>query len=151
MEYRNTTNIPTALVAVIAAHAVESVAQGIELNVLELVNKKEGLTCGQFGWYFPIEKRVKLIVPTFWHPHSYRLRYLGAMHFLADRVEWIVSVLSHEMRHAWQWQMTQGEQRGRFMASKNLREYDAEFSQARAVMMWREKVNAARAAHSIKE
>lgn len=132
MEYRNTTNIPTELVKVVIAFSAD---KDIELKRLELRNKELGILHGQFGWYFRNEKKIRLIVPQQIPQagYNYKLRYLGKRIYIKDRIDFVVTVLAHELRHAWQMQLHPLEYQ-----CVIAKEYDAERYQYEILEKWRE-------------
>lgn len=138
---RNSTNIPDKLVAAIVAFVIPpDTLDGVSEIVVK--NKQRGKIRGQWGWYFSSDKKVVIIVPrkisaryTFTKKYSKRKLSIGS------RAEFLVAVLAHELRHAWQfkhWAEPSGftwkleyNQMGKWA-----REVDAEIYEADTLLKW---------------
>jgi hypothetical protein len=134
MELRNTTDIPTELLKVVIQFAGQ---QGIIIKSIKLRNKAEGKESrGNWGMYYH-DKRISLTVPTK-IPEcgiTTKLTYCGKYITIRNRVEFIVAVLAHELRHAYQMQV----EGLKFLnACHAAKEYDAEIYEYETLMKWRE-------------
>jgi hypothetical protein len=133
---RNTTDIPNRLIEIAVAFSIQ---EGVDIKEIVIKNKKDGKTHGQWGWYFPNEKRVVLIVPQSIPEHGVRcpLKYSGLMVRVMTRAEFVIAVMAHELRHGWQWQIASNS----FKLSKPLRERDAEQYEYGMLAKWRAQFN----------
>jgi hypothetical protein len=134
VEYKNTTDIPIELIKVVIQF---NAIKGIELKSIKIRNKKEGLTSGNYGLYYH-SKRISLTVPPVMNnPISMKLVHCGKYITIRDRIEFVVAVLSHELRHAWQFQV----EGLKFLnACSQAKEYDAEMYEYETLMKWRELI-----------
>ena len=135
MEYRNTTDIPLELIKVVIQF---NNIQGIELKSIKIRNKAEGLTHGNFGMYYH-SRKITLTVPTKIPDCGISLKMLNCGKYITirDRVEFVVAVLSHELRHAYQMQV----EGLKFLnACSAAKEYDAEMYEIEMLNKWRELV-----------
>lgn len=146
---RNTTDIPDSLIAFAVAFSIEA---GVEINEIIVKNKAEGVTRGQWGWYFVDEKRVVLIVPrevnlllTF----GFRQKYSKRDCIIKTRAEFVIAVMAHELRHAAQYQLNFTKWAGDIMNVP--RELDAEhFEYNQLLKFHREYGDVQRAASKVK-
>lgn len=136
MELRNTTDIPSRLIEIAVAFSIQ---ENVEINEIVIKNKQEGISHGQWGWYFPTDKKVVLIVPQSIPSHGVkaRLKYCGLSMQVMTRAEFVIAVMAHELRHAWQWQASGS---GAYKLSKPLRERDAEQYEYGMLAKWRQKM-----------
>ncbi|MBA2706060.1 MAG: hypothetical protein H0U60_19655 [Blastocatellia bacterium] len=109
MIINNTTDMPMPLVRIALRHALDCLPDkgaGIELESVTIRNKMEGKVSGQWGWYKPQSKQIVVIVPREM-PHGYKIHLKHARQYLTinTRVEFLIAVVAHEMKHAHQWQV----------------------------------------------
>jgi hypothetical protein len=133
---RNTTDIPNRLIEIAVAFSIQ---EGVDIKEIVIKNKKDGKTHGQWGWYFPNEKRVVLIVPQSIPEHGVRcpLKYSGLHIRVMTRAEFVIAVTAHELRHGWQYQCASTA----YKLSKPLRERDAEQYEYGMLAKWRAQFN----------
>ena len=100
MIIRNTTDIPDKLIAIAYAFGAQ---ENIVIDELIVKNKKKGKVHGQWGWYIAAHRKIIIIVP-----RVIDMTYHGRKPFtklpsvISNRAEFLVSVLAHELRHAYQ-------------------------------------------------
>lgn len=135
IRFRNSTDIPDKIIAVAVARALSALPRGNEIEIDEIVikNKKDGKEFGQWGWYFPGQKRIVLIVPRTWTSRTVRKRYLNVGMVLHTRYDFVIAVMAHELRHAWQYQIDGAE---KWKASRFAREVDAEMFESQQIREW---------------
>lgn len=129
---QNSSDLPDVLVLVTFAHSLQP---GVEISSITLCQKRMGLHTGNWGKYYAgREKAITLCVPTITPPtvHRKHARYLLTC---ADRVEWLVATLAHELRHGWQHQVAG------WSMTYNIRdlERDAEGYERLQLELWRRK------------
>lgn len=146
---RNTTNIPDKLVAIAAAFALEGLRdeQGNLPPVAEIIikNKRHGKVGGQWGWYYHGDNRVVVIVPRkISRAYTTRLKYCRKNITFSSRAEFLVMLLAHEMRHAWQyahWNTPASKWRlERDRLGKLAREVDAEMYELATLRRWKHEI-----------
>lgn len=132
MRVNNTTDIPNQLIAIAVAFCI---AEGVEIDEIVVKNKMEGRITGQWGWYFPKDRRVVLIVPReIKHTYSGRTQYAGLPFKMESRSEFLIMIMAHELHHAYQHQV-QHEAMGR--VNKVRHEVEAECEQIAVLNKWR--------------
>jgi hypothetical protein len=150
MRYNNTTDIPDNWVIAAYRHAIQP---NVSINEVELRNKKEGIQHGRLGAYYNWNKSIRLVVPRIDVPQTYNLTYSKRTIHIANRMEFVVAVLAHELRHAWQWQASNDMEyfSGPLSAQTLKKELDAETYELERLKSWRimfgEVANQAFAAH----
>lgn len=134
MEFHNTTDIPIDLIKVVIAFSAQP---GIEIKSIKLRNKKEGLRTGNFGMYYH-NKHISLTIPPIIdNPICYKLANCGKYIAIRNRIEFVVYVMAHELRHAYQFQVKGLEFLNACSAAK---EYDAEMYGFQTLERWRDLV-----------
>lgn len=138
MEYRNTTDIPNRLIEIAVAFSIQ---ENVMIHELTIKNKQDGIMHGRYGWYYPTDEKVVLVVPPSIPSIGIRRtgKYSGLRFTYMTRAEFVVGVMAHELRHAWQWQ---GSGNGAYRMSKPLRERDAEQYEYGMLAKWRHMVAA---------
>ncbi len=137
----NTTNIPDKLVAIMVAFAMPPDCAEF-ISCIRVKNKMRDKVRGQWGWYYPSDGTVVIIVPrVIKHQHMHTRRYSHTTIVINSRAEFLVAVLAHEMRHAWQqknwntelskWKLAPG------YMGKYAREFDAEMYEIQALDRWK--------------
>lgn len=137
---RNTTNIPDRLVAIAAAFAIPPGCPTV--SRITIKNKRHGKVMGQWGWFYPDDNHVIVIVPRkITRVHTIRLKFSKKETRISSRAEFLVRVLAHEMRHAWQyanWNTPSMKWRlERTRVGKYAREVDAELYEIDTIRRWR--------------
>ena len=136
MYYKNTTNIPDQLVGIIANFVMP---EGIDITEIILRNKQAGSINGNWGMYYPLNRKITLTVPQeikgFKDLRSHRREWVE----IRNRTEFVVMVMAHEMRHAWQYQKSGWSHT--FLNNKIPKEYDAETYEADMLDKWRLFIN----------
>ena len=138
MLLRNSTDIPPILVRYIYNYVKPKGMSDPEL--IHIKNKARGIYHGQYGWYYPKDKRVVLIVPPDFNGKVIRerMKYSKLYIEVRSRVEYLVTIMAHELRHHWQheewdgWRMDYKKKEGRWC-----REVDAETYQLMMLKRWR--------------
>lgn len=134
----NTTDFPNQLVAIMY-DVISKDLDGVQVSSITLRNKQNGLTRGNWGMYYGRENRITLnVFRDVSYPYTGRTPYLKLERTYHTRAEWLISVLAHEMRHAYQAKLYQG-QLTRMHAARL--ECDAELYERKAIGMWNEFVN----------
>ena len=134
MEYRNTTDIPLDLIKVAIQFAGQS---GVEIKRIEVRNKEEGIYHGDYGKYYEQSKKIRLIVPPVMNkPIQMKLRHFGKHITFQNRIEFVVAVMAHELRHGYQYQVM-----GMEFACTAAKEYDAEKYEWEKLNEWRQIAN----------
>ena len=136
MEFHNTTDIPIELVKCVIAFAAQD---GIMLKSIKLRNKAEGKECrGNWGMYYH-DRRITLTIPTKIPDCGIttKLVHCGKYITIRNRIEFVVAVLAHELRHAWQMQVKGLEYLNACSAAK---EFDAEMYEYLILEQWRDLV-----------
>jgi len=140
---RNTTNIPDRLVAIAAAFAMPPDCPPIACITVK--NKRRGKIGGQWGWFYPDDNQVITIIPRrITRTHDFKLRYTKKRIRFSTRAEFLVHIMAHELRHAWQWKhwntpaMKWRLERTR--VGKYAREVDAEIYQMQILRKWQHEI-----------
>lgn len=140
---RNTTNVPDRLVAIAAAFAMPPDCPPIACIVIK--NKRRDKIGGQWGWFYPSDNQVMVIVPRrITKTHEFKLRYTKKKVRFSSRAEFLVMLMAHELRHAWQWKhwntpaMKWRLERTR--VGKYAQEVDAEMYQMAILRKWQHEV-----------
>lgn len=128
----NTTNIPNKLVEIAMAF---SMPVGVEISSISLRNKIAGKLSGNWGRYYAADKSITLCIPNVIDKFPTKLRHYGLYYTLASRSEFIVSVIAHELRHAWQFQIS-GWSKDALQSVSNI-EWDAEKYEYEQLEKWR--------------
>lgn len=132
MEFHNTTDIPIELVKVVIAFSAQP---GIEIKSITLRNKAVGLQHGNFGMYYH-DRRITLTIPPIMNnPINMKLVHCGKYITIRNRIEFVVAVLAHELRHAYQFQVKGLEYLNACSAAK---EFDAEMYEYLILERWRQ-------------
>ena len=143
MLMRNTTSVPDKLIEIAVAFSIQ---ENIALSEIVIKNKQAGVMHGQMGWYYPTDKKVVIIVPPniseVWGMKM-RGKYTHLQMSVGSRAEFIVSVMAHELRHAWQHQAS-GQWDTLYINNKQLKERDAEHYQYGMLAKWRRMVETAK-------
>lgn len=105
----------------------------IKLGEIVVKDKLRDNHYGRYGWYMPTDKRVCVMIPETVNNIRHDLKYSGLTLFYHTRVELMVAVMAHELRHAWQFQHHEA----RFKPCKALRERDAEQYMYGMLAKWR--------------
>lgn len=138
MLLRNDTNIPDKLIEIAIAFSIQ---ENIALSEIVIKNKRAGVLHGQMGWYYPTDKKVAIIVPPV-ISEIFGMQMRGNVTHLNQtvysRAEFVVAVLAHELRHAWQYQASGKAEM--YQRSKNISERDAENYQYGMLARWRRMV-----------
>lgn len=143
--YRNTTDLPDRLVQLAIEHNLR-LLPGIEIDALILRNKKKGSARGNWGKYYSSRKTITLNVPRRLSTFADKRPYTKRTTILNNRVEWLVMVMAHEMRHAYQYQVDATSSgsalnvRGpgnMLLSNKRWKETDAELFEDRSLKAWR--------------
>lgn len=132
MYYKNTTNIPDQLVGIIANFVMPD---GIDISEIILRNKQAGSIGGNWGKYYPMTRKITLVVPQEIKGFKDLRKHRREWTEIRNRTEFVVMVMAHEMRHAWQYQKSGWSQR--FLQSTAAMEYDAETYEAEMLDKWR--------------
>jgi hypothetical protein len=138
MLLRNMTNVPDKLIEIAVAFSIQ---ENIALSEIVIKNKQAGIMHGQLGWYYPTDKKVVVIVPPeiseiFGMSTGGRYTHLNMKVF--SRAEFIVAVMAHELRHAWQYQASGNPQM--YARSRGMCERDAEQYQYGMLAKWRRMI-----------
>lgn len=137
---RNLTDMPDALVTMAIAHGLQD---GVELCEVLIKNKNAGMS-GRWGTYWSgSERKVVITLPRAMTTHVVRNSRLGLKYTIDSRVEFLVTVMAHELRHAYQHQVYKWDMA---RMSKRLLEADAENWEYTSLMRWREKLTQMRKA-----
>lgn len=131
MRFRNTTDIPDQLIAIAVAFSIQ---QGVEIDEIVVKNKAEGKTHGQWGWYFSHNRKVVLIVPQVVTKLTGRQKYTRRPYYMTSRTEFLIAIMAHELRHAYQHQILK-EHMG--VANRARHELDAERYETQKLNDWR--------------
>lgn len=132
MEYRNTTDIPNRLIEIAVAFSIQD---GVNVEEIVIKNKTADILHGKFGWYHPVDEKIVLVVPPVMaKPITHLMGYSGLKCHFESRSDFVVAVMAHELRHAWQWQAA-GNQA--YKLSKALRERDAEQYEYGILAKWK--------------
>jgi hypothetical protein len=136
----NTTDVPMTLVRVAIRHALDNLPDkgaGIEIDEVIVRNKAEGKTFGQWGWYFPASRKIVVIVPRVIAAQGLlmKLKHCHQNITIKSRVEFLVTVMAHEMRHAYQYQVSKYCTKDS-RSNHYYRERDAELYEVLAWMEW---------------
>jgi hypothetical protein len=129
----NTTDIPDKLVAISVAYSIQV---GVEISSITLTNKRERYVHGNWGRYFPLSREITLNVPRQLFVFCSAQPYSGRMITCKSRAEWLVRVMAHELRHAFQFQI-QKINIGLTLENRRWRELDCESYEEQQVMRWR--------------
>jgi len=140
---RNTTDIPDRLVAIAAAFAFPPDCPPIARITIK--NKRRGKVKGQWGWFYPGENHVIVIVPRkISRTYEFKLRFSRKSVRFSSRAEFLVMILAHEMRHAWQqanWTSPSMKWRlDRTRVGKYAREVDAEMYEKEMLRKWQHEI-----------
>ena len=138
MLLRNMTNVPDKLIEIAVAFSIQ---ENIALSEIVIKNKQAGVMHGQMGWYYPTDKKVAIIVPPVISEIfglNLKGRYTHLHMKVYSRAEFIVAVMAHELRHAWQYQASGNPQM--YKLSKGIAERDAEQYQYGMLAKWRRMV-----------
>lgn len=130
----NTTNIPNQLVAIVY-DVISRDLDNTKVKSITLRNKQEGLRRGNWGKYYSVENRITLnVIRGIVFPYQSKSPFLKLNRIYYNRAEWLVAILGHEMRHAWQ---CQGLEADWLLARRGPKiEYDAEKYEVRALQVW---------------
>lgn len=148
MQFRNTTNIPDKLVALAFWHGKQGLGD-IELDTLIVKNKAKGKVNGRWGWYYHSHPKygrcVVIIVPRSIHkPVRIKRRILGNIaYYLNSRSDFLVKVMAHELRHAYQYQVA-----GKMWAPTKWLEQDCHKWEFIKLIAWRKMLQQKAADHS---
>jgi hypothetical protein len=142
---RNTTNIPDRLVAIAAAYALASLEPKPELACIRVKNKARGKVKGQWGWYYHQDREVVVIVPRkISHTYISRLKFSRKNIEFSSRGEFLVMLLAHEIRHAWQYNNWTSPSMAwrleRTRVGKYAREVDAELYELAVLERWKKNI-----------
>lgn len=137
MRFSNSTDIPDQLVAIAVAH---SLAEGVVIDEIVIRNKAYGKLAGKYGHYDPRYKQISINVPRE-VPHGFKnkMAYSKCWQTLNSRAEFLVAVIAHELRHAWQHQSDGETFKGMSQYTCAYRELDAESFENRMLAKWREQ------------
>lgn len=143
---RNTTDIPDKLIAIAMAFGMPDGLPNDHLAAVHIKNKRHGKVGGRWGWYYPGDKAIILIVPRrIIRPHTYTKHHCKREIIIGSRVDFLVAVMAHEMRHAWQylnWNTPASRWKlDRTRIGKYAREVDAELFEIATLDRWRKEVN----------
>jgi len=130
--YQNTTNIPNRLVAIIANFVMPD---GVDVNEISLRNKQAGRIDGNWGKYYPMDRKVTLNIPQVINGAREFRKYRKEWITLNSRTEFLVMVLAHELRHAWQYQKSGWHLS--ILKNKWYKEFDAETYESEMLDKWR--------------
>lgn len=117
---------------------------------VEIKNKRENKVSGQWGWYYPSQKRVVVYVPReITRTYKYvRPKSKSTIH-LSSRAEFLLTVLAHEVRHHYQYEHWNTEKGKWRLANDRLgrlaKEVDAELYEVTMLNRWRESLRPPRA------
>lgn len=99
---RNSTNIPDKLVAIMVAFAMPPDCSEF-ITSISVKNKRRGKIVGKWGYYYGSDQRVVVIVPrAVSRTYTFRRKWARTSLVISSRAEFLVAILAHEMRHAWQ-------------------------------------------------
>jgi hypothetical protein len=135
MIVNNTTDLPDKLIAIAVAFSIQA---GVEIDRITVKNKAEGVIAGQWGWYFPTTREIVLIVPRKVMHYRSKQKYSHKMCSVKSRAEFLVRVMAHELRHAYQFQVGKMWM-GMTRYDRVMRELDAESYEEQKVHEWRVK------------
>lgn len=140
---RNTTNIPDQLVAIAAAFVMPPDCPPVASIIVK--NKARGKIGGQWGWHYPQDNQVVVIVPRrISRRYTFKLKYSKKSITFSSRAEFLVALLAHELRHAWQcqhWNTPSSKWRlERTRVGKYAREVDAEMYELQMLRRWQHEV-----------
>lgn len=138
---RNSTNIPDKLVAICVAFAMPPDCAEL-ISSIVIKNKRRGKVHGRWGWYYISDGKVVIIVPRrITRPHASIRRYSRRKLIITSRADFLVAILAHEMRHAWQekhWRTPASQWKlGKDRLGKFAREADAEHYECDTIQKWR--------------
>lgn len=140
---RNSTNIPDQLIAIAMAHGMPpGITKGISSVIVK--NKRHGRVHGRWGWFYPEDRSVVIIVPrVISRTHSFTRPFSRKKMTISSRAEFLIAVMAHELRHAWQadnWNTPASKWKlERTKLGKYAREVDAELWEMKALDKWREQ------------
>ena len=150
MIINNLTDIPHAMIEFAIRMNSDIIKEGIEINEIKLYNKKERKIFGNWGYYYPHAKLITLRVPRILTYVNAKLRVSKAKIVMHSRAEFVVSVLAHEMRHAYQYQVEQLQRKYNEPILSYIMEVEAESYQLKKLREFREMIQPAqRAAQNI--
>lgn len=137
MLLRNSTDIPPILVRYIYDYVRLPDVDDPEL--IHIKNKARGIYHGRYGWYYPKDKRVVLIVPPDFNGKVIRekMKYSKLYLEIRNRVEFVVAVMAHELRHHWQRETWEGWRLSQSRDGRWCREVDAETYEIMMLKRWR--------------
>ena len=141
MILRNTTSVPNKLIEIAVAFSIQ---ENIALSEIVIKNKQAGIKHGRMGWYYPTDKKVVLIVPpdiSDIFGMKLRGRHTHLNMGVMSRAEFVISVMAHELRHAWQHQSS-GRWDTYYLPFRAASERDAENYQYGMLAKWRQMVAA---------
>lgn len=130
--YKNTTNIPDALVALVANFVKPG---GVEIESISLRNKMSNRIAGNWGKYYVGNKSITLNVPKCINNYKTYRKYRKEWITVNNRAEFLVLVLAHEMRHAWQYQKSDWSPK--ILTHNWYLEFDAETYEDQMLDKWR--------------
>lgn len=137
---QNSTNIPDQLIGIAMALALKELEVPPPREVV-VKNKKRGNIKGQWGWYFRSDQRVVLIVPRTLTLFRERMKYTKQVLELRSRADFVVAVMSHELRHHWQtfnWNTEKSRWKLGYTPEAILaKEVDAEMFEVKMMGIWR--------------
>ena len=137
---KNSTNIPDQLIAIAVAFAMPPGCDGL-VSCITVKNKRRGKIRGSWGWHYPNDNRVVIIVPRkISRTHTVRRKYSRKLIGIRSRADFLVMIMAHELRHAWQhkhWDTDQSRWKlRRDRVSKYAQEVDAEMYEAEVLARW---------------
>lgn len=101
MWIRNSTNLKEQYIRTIA-ELVKPISTP-EITSIDLRNKQEGFTHGNWGRFYSHDYSITLCVPQFISNYQSLRTVTKKDCFYEDRYDFLAAVLGHEYRHAWQW------------------------------------------------
>ncbi|HEX9430580.1 MAG TPA: hypothetical protein VF944_09400 [Candidatus Bathyarchaeia archaeon] len=139
---KNSTDIPDKLIAIAVAFGMPQGMSKEAVQKIVVKNKRRGKTHGRWGWYYPGDQRIVVIVPrVISRPHTFPRPYSRRRIIISSRAEFLVTLLAHEMRHAWQYENWRTPNMlwrlDRSSVAKYAREVDAELWESEVLERWK--------------
>jgi hypothetical protein len=139
LRLRNTTDIPDKLIHIAVAQGIQD---GVEIDTIIVKNKRRGKVVGNWGKYYPVHSKygrcITVTVPRKLVKVHIR-RHFGE-YYITSRVEFLVKVMAHELRHAYQDQVV-GNLQTSYYSNPRPFERDCHEWEFATLMQWRKLVN----------
>jgi hypothetical protein len=134
MKIYNSTDIPSQVLDLLISIARDGLGDEVLINKLYVRNKKKDIIRGNWGYYHIAERNISVRLPNQKHFPCKRIEpHLKEKYYLDNQIEFLLHVLSHEFRHAWQFQ----HKYDAFIHQEYMCEWDAEFYSFKKIMWWK--------------